>query len=74
MEAPGELVLLPVPDDLVTDLEEIGRSLRGLSVGDPKRCIDEQAQREVGETSDRLGLTRVPLEDPTERTTAGSPR
>ena len=48
VEAPGELVLLPVPDDLVKDLEEIGRSLRGLSVEDLKRRTDEQAQREVG--------------------------
>jgi len=48
VEAPGELVLLPVADDVVKDLQEIGRSLRGLSVEDLKRRIDEQAQRDVG--------------------------
>jgi len=48
VEMPGELVLLPVPDDPVNDLQEIGRSLRGLSVEDLKRRIDEEAQREVG--------------------------
>jgi hypothetical protein len=47
VEAPGELVLLPVAEDPVKDLQEIGRSLRGLSVEDLKRRIDEQAQREV---------------------------
>ena len=48
LEAPGELVLLPVAEDPVKDLQEIGRSLRGLSVEDLKRRIDEQAQREAG--------------------------
>jgi hypothetical protein len=32
----------------VKDLQELGRSLRGLSVEDLKRRIDEEAQREVG--------------------------
>ena len=48
VEAPRELVLLPVAEDPVKDLQEIGRSLRGLSVEDLKRRIDEQAEREVG--------------------------
>jgi hypothetical protein len=48
VEAPGELVLLPVAEDPVKDLQELGRSLRGLSVEDLKRRIDEEAQREVG--------------------------
>ena len=48
VEAPGELVLLPVAEDPLKDLQEIGRSLKGLSVEDLKRRIDEQAQREVG--------------------------
>ena len=51
VEAPGELVLLPVADDPVKALRDIGRSLRGLSVEDLKKRIDEQAQREVGLSS-----------------------
>jgi hypothetical protein len=44
----GGFFLVEVPGELVQDLQEIGRSLRGLSVGDLKRRIDEQAQRKVG--------------------------
>ena len=62
LEAPGELVLLPVAEDPVKDLQEIGRSLRGLSVEDLKRRIDEQADKEVEETLNRLGMRRIALE------------
>jgi hypothetical protein len=47
VEAPGELVLLPVPRDPVKDLEELGKPLRGMSLADIKRAIQEQADKEM---------------------------
>jgi hypothetical protein len=47
VEAPGELVLLPVPYDAVKDLEEWGKPLRGMSLAAIKRAIQEQADKEV---------------------------
>ena len=47
VEAPGELILLPIPDDPVKDLEELGKPLRGLSIKEIKRRIRERAMKEV---------------------------
>ena len=47
VEAPGELVLLPVPDDPVKDLREWGKPLRGMSMEEIKQAIQEQAEKEV---------------------------
>ena len=48
VEAPGELVLLPVPDDVVKSLEEWGKPLQHLSLEEIKRIIDKRAMQEVG--------------------------
>jgi len=48
LEAPGELVLLPVPKDPVKDLEELGKPLRHLSLREIRRIIDRRARQEVG--------------------------
>jgi hypothetical protein len=47
VEAPGELVLLPVPDDPVKDLREWGKPLQGMSMEEIKQAIQEQAEKEV---------------------------
>ena len=48
VEAPGERVLLPVPDDVVKSLEEWGKPLQHLSLEEIKRIIDKRAMEEVG--------------------------
>ena len=48
VEMPGKLVLLPVPDDAVKDLEEWGKPLQHLSLEEIKRIIDKRAMEEVG--------------------------
>jgi hypothetical protein len=48
VEAPGELVLLPVPDDPVKDLQKLGRKLEGYTIGELKEKIHQQAMDEVG--------------------------
>ncbi|HSA30103.1 MAG TPA: AbrB family transcriptional regulator [Phycisphaerae bacterium] len=47
VEAPGELVLLPVPDDPVKDLRQWGKPLQGMSMEEIKQAIQEQAEKEV---------------------------
>ena len=72
VEAPRKVILLPVPSDPVKDLQELGRSLEGLSVEDLKRRIDEQAYKEVDETLNRLDMKRIPLEGQPDLIPAGS--
>jgi len=48
VEAPGKLVLLPVPEDPVKDLEEWGKPLQHLSLEEIKRIIDKRAREKVG--------------------------
>ena len=48
LEAPGELVLLPVPKDPVKDLEELGKPLQPLSLRAIKRIVEQRASQEVG--------------------------
>jgi hypothetical protein len=48
LEAPGELVLLPVPKDPVKDLEKLGKPLQHLSLREIKRIIERRARQEVG--------------------------
>jgi len=66
-------VLLPVPDDPVKDLREWGKPLQGMSLAEIKQAIHEQADKEVGETLDRLGMKRTPREGQQDLTPAGSP-
>lgn len=47
VEKPGELVLLPVPADPLKDLREWGKPLRGMSLKEIKRAIQDQAEEEV---------------------------
>ncbi len=47
VEAPHELILLPVPKDPVKDLAELGRPLRKHSLVSIKRRIREQAKWEA---------------------------
>ena len=62
VEAPREVILLPVPSDPVKDLQRLGRKLEGYTIEELKKVIDEQADKEIDETLDRLGLRRIPLE------------
>ncbi|MBP7937680.1 MAG: hypothetical protein KA354_23820 [Phycisphaerae bacterium] len=62
LEGHRELILRPIPRDPLQDLREIGRNLEGYSIEELKRMIDEQADKEVSETLERLGLKRIPLE------------
>ena len=48
VEAPGELVLLPVAEDPVKDLQKLGRKLEGYTIGELKERIHQQAMDEVG--------------------------
>ena len=45
--APGELLLIPVPDDPVADLRDLGKKLRGFSLTKLKTLIKEEARRQV---------------------------
>ena len=47
LEAPGELVLLPVPKDPVKDLEELGKPLRHMSLREIEKMAYRQAMKEV---------------------------
>ncbi len=47
VEAPSEIVLLPVPDDPVEDLARLGEKLKGISIQDMKAAIRRRAQKEV---------------------------
>ena len=48
VEAPGELVLLPVAEEPVKDLQKLGRKLNGYTIGELKERIHQQAMDEVG--------------------------
>ena len=45
--APGEILLIPVPEDPVTDLREAAKRARGLSTRKLKSVIEETASRQV---------------------------
>lgn len=45
--APGRLILIPVPDDPVKDLAELGKPLRGLSIRQIKARIRARAVQEA---------------------------
>lgn len=47
VEAPDELVLLPVPDDAVHDLAELGRRLPKASMKQLRASILARAKKEV---------------------------
>ncbi len=47
VEAPDELVLLPIPDDPVEDLGELGGKLPNISLQQLRAKILERARREV---------------------------
>ena len=47
VEAPGEIVLLPVPEDPLAELEKMGKKLRGKSLKQIKRMIREEALKEA---------------------------
>lgn len=48
VEAPGEIVLLPVPKDPLKDLQELGKKLpKDMSVKDLKKMAQELALKEV---------------------------
>lgn len=47
IEGPDELVLLPVPDDPVEDLRELGGKLPKISLQELRAKILERARREV---------------------------
>ena len=47
VEAPRELVLLPVPTDPVKDLREWGKPIQGMSMKEITQAIQEQADKEV---------------------------
>ncbi|HOW73323.1 MAG TPA: AbrB/MazE/SpoVT family DNA-binding domain-containing protein [Phycisphaerae bacterium] len=77
LEGRRELILRPIPRDPMQDLREIGRKLEGYSIEALKRMVDEQADKEVSETLERLGLKRIPLESEPGRSAtaaAGGPR
>ena len=59
LEGDRELVLRPIPRDPLQDLREWGKPLQHLSIEDIKRHIDEQADKEVDETLNRLGMKRM---------------
>lgn len=48
IETSREVVLLPVPVDPVKDLRELGKKIKGYTIDDLKRKIQEQAEEEVG--------------------------
>lgn len=48
VEAPGELILIPVPNDPIADLADLGKALRDVSIEELKREIRETAEDEVG--------------------------
>ena len=47
VEAPRNVILLPVPADPVRDLREWGKPLQHLSIEEIKRIIDQRAIKEV---------------------------
>jgi len=47
VEAPDEVVLLPVPEDPVASLEEMGKALEGKSIAEIKKTIRRKAAEEV---------------------------
>ena len=47
VEAPDEIILLPIPKDPVADLAELGKPLRHLSLRQIKAKIRERAKKEV---------------------------
>ena len=47
VEVPGEIILMPIPDDPLKDLEDLGKSLRGMSLKQIKERIRRRAMREV---------------------------
>ena len=47
VQAPDRLILLPVPSDAVSDLRQLGKPLRGLSLKQIKRQIANQAEKEA---------------------------
>lgn len=47
VEEPSEIVLRPLPEDPVKDLEELGKDLRGHSIKEVKRRIRERAIKEA---------------------------
>ena len=48
VQAPGKLILFPIPDDPVKDLEEWGKPLQHMSLKEIKSIIDKRAREEVG--------------------------
>ena len=48
LEGRRELILRPIPRDPLQDLREIGRLLKGKSVEELKKAIEQQATEEVG--------------------------
>ena len=47
VQAPSEILLVPVPDDGVAALRRASRKLRGKTMKELKRAIAEQARQEV---------------------------
>ncbi len=47
VEAPDGVLLLPVPEDPVRDLEELGEPIRGMSLEAVKQRIRRRARVEV---------------------------
>ena len=48
VQAPGKLILFPIPVDPVKDLEEWGKPLQHMSLKEIKSIIDKKAREEVG--------------------------
>lgn len=71
LEGHREVFLRPIPRDPLQDLREWGKPLQHLSIEDMKRRIDEQADKEVEETLNRLGMKRIPLERESEHSGTG---
>ncbi len=47
LQAPDELVLIPVAADPIVELESLGSKLRGLTIDELKSAIRKQAEEEV---------------------------
>ena len=43
----GRIILLPVPNDPVADLRDASKKLRGKSIRELKRMIEQEARRQV---------------------------
>ena len=48
VQAPGKLILFPIPDDPVKDLQKMGEKLKGYTIDELKKMIQQQAEEEVG--------------------------